>query len=424
MANAKIILAYSGGLDTSVILKWLQLNHGYDVIAVAVDVGQEQQELEGLAEKALATGAMDCKIVDAKAEFARDYLVPMVKSGATYEGQYLLGTSIARPLIAQKLVCEAEKAGASAIAHGATGKGNDQVRFELTIKALAPHLKIIAPWREWDIQSRREAIVYAETHKIPITATEEKPYSIDGNLWHTSYEGGILEDLNSQPHDDMYLLTQSIDGASSEPEDVEITWEQGIPVALNGYEMEALQLIQTLNQLGGKHGIGRIDLLENRLVGIKSRGIYETPGGTILYFAHREMEHLCLDKDTLHYKEQVALKYGELIYNGLWFTPLREAIGTFIDNTQKALTGKITLRVYKGNIVTQQRYSPYSLYDDALATFEEDTLYNQRDAQGFINLYGLQLKMAGIQSRAMAKRGLKQWENSGVESSTKQTLHR
>lgn len=424
MAKEKIILAYSGGLDTSVILKWLQQTHGYDVIAVAIDVGQGEQELQGLTEKALATGAVDCKIVDAKAEFAKDYLLPMVKSGATYEGQYLLGTSIARPLIAEKLVAEAKNTGASAIAHGATGKGNDQVRFELTIKALAPHLRIIAPWREWTIQSRQEAIAYAKQHKIPITATADKPYSIDSNLWHTSYEGGILENLDCEPNQEMFLLTNSIDEAPAEALEIEISWEKGIPVALNGFKMEPLELIQTLNKLGGQHAIGRIDLLENRLIGIKSRGIYETPAGTILYFAHREMEHLCLDKDTLHFKEQMALKYGELIYNGLWFTPLREAISSFIDHTQLSLWGKIKLSLYKGHILTKKRQSQYSLYDDALATFEADDLYNQKDAEGFINLYGLPLKMAGIQKRAMQKKEATQWKNSGAEPSAKLTLHK
>lgn len=410
----KIVLAYSGGLDTSVILKWLLGNRECEVIAVVVEVGLGREDLFGLKEKALKTGASDCFIVDVREEFVSDYLFPLIKSGAIYEGQYFLGTAIARPLIAKKLVEIAQKTNASAIAHGATGKGNDQVRFELSIKALAPDLEIIAPWREWDIQSRKDALDYAKKHNIPVTATLEKPYSIDRNFWHISYEGGILEDPENAPDLSLYLGTNSPFAAPGEPEEISIEWEKGLPVGLNGKEVGPLQLLETLNQIGGKHGIGRVDLVENRLVGMKSRGIYETPGGTLLYFAHRELEHLCLDRETLHYKEMISLKYGELTYNGLWFTPLREALDAFIDRTQKPVCGQVKMQLYKGNIITLSRSSLYSLYHTELATFDEDGLFNQGDGTGFINLYGLPLKVQGwLNQKEKKGKEEKTWENFG-----------
>lgn len=399
MFKDRVVLAYSGGLDTSVILKWLNENYGYDVIAVAVDVGQGSEELDGLKEKALQTGAVEAYIEDAREEFVTDYIFPMLKSGTVYEGKYLQGTAIARPLIAKKLAEVAERVGAVAVAHGATGKGNDQVRFELTFKALAPHLKIIAPWREWDIRSRSDALAYAEEHGISVTVTAEKLYSMDRNLWHFSYEGGVLEDPWNEPESEMFQLTRSPQEAPEEPALVEIEWEKGVPVALNGKRDNPVTLIEELNELAGMHGIGRADIVENRLVGMKSRGIYETPAGTLLNYAHRELEHLCLDRDTLHLKEQLALKYGEVIYYGLWFSPLREALDAFFASTQERVSGKVALRLYKGNIMVAGRKSPYSLYDPELATFEEDELYNQKDAEGFINLFGLPLKIRGMQDK-------------------------
>ena len=412
----KIILAYSGGLDTSVILRWLLENRDCEVIAVAVDVGLGEEDLAGLAEKALKTGAAECFVIDVREEFVRDYLYPLIKAGAVYEGQYFLGTAIARPLIARKLVEVAQNTQANAIAHGATGKGNDQVRFELGIKALAPDLEIIAPWREWDIQSRKDALDYAKKHGISVSATLEKPYSIDRNFWHISYEGGILEDPINAPPLSIFQGTKSPFEAPDEPEEITIDWEQGIPIALNGREMDPVELLEALNEIGGKHGIGRVDLVENRLVGIKSRGIYETPGGALLFFAHRELEHLCLDRETLHYKEQISLKYAELTYNGLWFTPLRKALDAFIDHTQKPVCGQVKMQLYKGNIITLSRESSYSLYHTELATFDEDGLFNQRDATGFINLFGLPLKVQGWLDKEKNKRKEEViWESYGEE---------
>ncbi len=392
----KVVLAYSGGLDTSIIVHWLNEHYGYDVVAVAVDVGQGEEELRGLREKALQTGAVEAYIEDAREEFVTDFIFPMLKSGAVYEGKYLLGTSVARPLIAQKLAEVASRVGAKAAAHGATGKGNDQVRFELSLKALAPQLRIIAPWREWEIRSRGDALEYAQKHNIFVPVTSEKPYSMDRNLWHLSYEGGLLENPWNEPEEDMFILTRSPEEAPAEPEIIKIDWEKGIPVALNEESKEPVELIEELNEIAGRHGIGRVDMVENRLVGMKSRGVYETPAGTVLHFAHRELEHITIDRDTLHYKEQAALKYAELIYYGLWFFPLREALDAFFNRTQESVTGTVRLKLYKGNIIVAGRESPNTLYSPELATFEEDTLYNQQDAEGFINLFGLPLKIQGL----------------------------
>ena len=395
----KVVLAYSGGLDTSVIVKWLNENYGYDVVAVAVDVGQGKDELMGLEEKALKTGAVDAHIEDARREFVTDFVYPMLRSGAVYESKYLLGTAIARPLIAKKLAEVARKVGAVAVSHGATGKGNDQVRFELTLKALAPHLQIIAPWREWNICSRGDALEYAKKHNIEVPVTAEKLYSMDRNLWHCSYEGGILEDPQNPPDEDMFLLTRALQDTPNEPEIVEIEWERGCPVAVNDKKEPPVDLIEKLNEMAGRHGIGRADMVENRLVGMKSRGVYETPGGTVLNYAHRELEHLCLDRETLHYKEQVALKYGELIYYGQWFSPLREALDKFMERTQVQMDGTVKLKLYKGNIIVEGRKSNNSLYNPELATFEEDSLYDQKDAEGFINCFGLPFKIQGMMNQ-------------------------
>ncbi len=404
MTREKIVLAYSGGLDTSVILKWLQEEYDYDVVAVAVDVGQGEDELRGLEEKALRTGAVEARIVDAKEEFVNDYLFPMIKSGAVYEGKYMLGTSIARPLIAKKLVEVAVETGAVALSHGATGKGNDQVRFELTFKALQPGLKIIAPWREWDIRSRSDAMEYARCRDIPVPVTADKLYSMDRNLWHFSYEGGILEDPMNEPREDMFILTNSPQNAPEEGVVVDIQWEKGIPVALDGVRENPVILIEKLNTLAGRHGVGRSDIVENRLVGMKSRGIYETPAGTVLSYAHRELEHLTLDRDTLHYQEEVSLKYAEMLYDGLWFTPLRQALDAFFNSIQSQVTGRVILKLYRGNIIVLGRESDYSLYDSGLATFEDDDVYDQKDAQGFINLFGLPIATMGQLQHNLRKR--------------------
>lgn len=392
----KVVLAYSGGLDTSVILKWLKEEYGYEVIAFAADVGQGVGELDGLEEKALQTGASKVYIENLKQEFVEEFVFPLLKSGAVYEEKYLLGTAIARPIISRGLVQVALKEGAEAIAHGATGKGNDQVRFELAVKALAPQLKIIAPWRLWDIRSRKDALEYAARHGISVPVTAEKLYSMDCNLWHFSYEGGILEDPAQEPLDDMFLLTRSPSEAPDKEQEVKISFERGVPVALNGTAMEGVELLSTLNELAGRHAIGRADIVENRLVGMKSRGVYETPGGTLLYHAHRELEHLTLDRETLHFKQMVAGRYAELVYYGHWYSPLRKALDAFIDRTQKYVTGEVGLKLYKGNITITGRTSPYTLYDMQLATFEEDDLFDQKDAGGFINIFGLPLQVDGM----------------------------
>ncbi|MCU0641171.1 MAG: argininosuccinate synthase [Candidatus Margulisbacteria bacterium] len=394
----KVVLAYSGGLDTSIMIKWLKDNYGCQVICYAADVGQAD-ELNGLKQKALKTGAAKIYIEDLKDEFARDFVFPMLKAGAIYENQYLLGTSVARPVIAKRQVEIAKKEQADAVAHGATGKGNDQVRFELTFKALAPELKIIAPWREWELGGREEEIEYANQHHIPIPVTKKKPYSSDRNLWHISYEGGILEDPWFEPKEEMFLLTVSPEKAPSRPEYLEIGFVKGEPVSVNGRRLKPVQLIQTLNKIGGRHGIGRVDIVENRLVGIKSRGVYETPGGTILYAAHQAVETLTLDRDVAHYKLQVAQRYAELVYNGQWFTPLKRALDAFINSTQANVTGVARLKLYKGNCTVVGRRAARSLYRPDLATFEKESAYNQQDAEGFINLFGLPLKVEALTRR-------------------------
>ena len=391
----KIVVAYSGGLDTSVMLKWLKEKYGAVIIACAVDVGQGK-ELKSLKEKALRTGADKAYVIDARGEFVTDYIFPALKADAVYEGKYLLGTSLARPVIAKKIVEIARREKADAVAHGSTGKGNDQVRFELTFKALMPELKIIAPWREWEMKSREDEIDYAAKHGIPVPVTKKKPYSSDANLLHISYEGGILEDLENDYDETMFQMTVSPENAPARPAYVTIDFKQGIPVRLNGAGIAPVALFEKLNKLAGRHGIGRVDLVENRLVGMKSRGVYETPAGTTLYFAHRELESLALDRDTLHYKQAIAAKYAELAYYGLWFTPLREALDAFIDSTQKTVTGTVRLKLYKGNITVMSRKSPHSLYWEKLATFGEEDIYNQKDAEGFINLFGLPLKVKAI----------------------------
>ena len=392
----KVVLAYSGGLDTSIIIPWLKENYDYDVIAVCGDVGQGK-ETDGLVEKAIKTGASKCYIEDLREDYVKNYIYPTVKAGAVYEGKYLLGTSHARPCIAKRLVEIAKQEGAVAICHGATGKGNDQVRFELTIKALAPEMKIIAPWRIWDIKSREQEVEYAQERNIPIPVAKEDNYSMDRNIWHLSHEGMDLEDPWNEPkYDSLLKLMNSPFNAPDEPEYVEIEFEKGEAVAVNGEKMSPLKVVETLNALGAKHGVGIDDIVENRLVGMKSRGVYETPGGTILYYAHKELEYLCLDKLTMHYKEQVAVRYAELVYDGLWFSPLREALAAFVDETQKNVTGTVKLKLYKGNCMSAGAKSSHSLYIEEYATFEEDEVYNQKDAEGFINLFGLQTKMKAI----------------------------
>jgi len=395
MGKEKVVLAYSGGLDTSVILKWLKETYGYDVIAVCVDVGQDD-DFEAVKEKALATGAAAVYIEDVKEEFVTDYIFPTLKAGAIYENDYLLGTSFARPLIAKKLVEIAEKENASAIAHGATGKGNDQVRFELSIKALNPHIKIIAPWRIWDLKSREDCIDYAKKHNIPIPVTKEKIYSRDQNLWHISHEGGNLEDPWNEHDDDIYMMSVPPEKAPDQPAYVEIEFEKGVPVAVDGKRYNPVELIQTLNQIAGANGVGTIDIVENRRVGMKSRGVYETPGGTVLYTAHRALEKLTLDRDTMSFKTIVSEKYAQLVYDGLWFTPLREALAQFVDSTQQWVTGKVKVKLYKGNCKAVASASPYSLYNEEFVTFGEDDVYNQKDAEGFINLFGLPLKIRAL----------------------------
>jgi argininosuccinate synthase len=391
----KIVVAYSGGLDTSVILRWLKEKYKAEVIACAVDVGQGK-ELKPLKAKALRTGASKCYIIDAKKEFVTDYIFPAIKAEALYEGRYLLGTSLARPIIAEKIIEIAKKEKADAVCHGATGKGNDQVRFELTFKALMPEVKIIAPWREWDIRSREDAMDYARKYNIPVPVTKAKPYSSDANLWHISYEGGILEDPANEYDESMFQLTVSPQNAPNKPTYVSIDFVQGIPVAVNGKKLGPVELVDKLNKIAGANGIGRVDIVENRLVGIKSRGVYEAPAATVLYAAHRELESLTLDRETLHYKELIAPKYAELVYNGQWFVPLREAFDAFINETQKNVTGNVKLKLYKGNIVVASRTSPMSLYWEKLATFGKEEIYNQKDAEGFINLFGLPLKVKAI----------------------------
>ena len=391
----KVVLAYSGGLDTSVIIPWLKEHYdGCEVIAACAAVGQGD-ELSVVHDKALASGASKVFIVDLTKEFLEEYVWPTLKAGAVYEGKYLLGTSFARPVIAKALVDIAKREGADAIAHGATGKGNDQVRFELTVKALAPNLQIIAPWREWDLDSRTAEIAYAKKHGIPV-ATENKTYSMDRNIWHLSHEGSDLEDPANEPKNSMFLISCAPEDAPDAPEYVSISFEKGIPVAVNGEKMGAVELLTKLNEVGARNGVGIVDICENRLVGMKSRGVYENPGGSILYYAHRELEYLCLDRSTFHYKEGLAIRYGELVYDGMWFCQLREALAAFVDSTQETVTGEVRLKLYKGNIISAGAKSPYSLYSQEFVTFEHDDVYDQADATGFINLFGLPLKVRAL----------------------------
>jgi argininosuccinate synthase len=398
----KVVLAYSGGLDTSVIVPWLKENYRCEVVCFCADVGQGDEDLSKLEGKALASGASQFIVHDMKEEFAADYLFPLLRAGAVYERKYLLGTSVARPLIAKHLVDVAHEVGADAVAHGATGKGNDQVRFELTVMALDPRLQIIAPWREWEIRSREDAIAYAEKHNIPVTATVKSIYSRDSNLWHLSHEGGLLENPWNEPEEAMYQISASPENAPDEPEYLEIEFESGTPTAVNGEKMSPANIVAYLNTIGGAHGIGRVDLVENRLVGMKSHGVYETPGGTILLRAHNELEELVLDRETLHFKEIIALKYAELTYNGLWFTPLREALNAFVDSTQGPVTGTVRLKLFKGNIISAGRKSPFSLYREDFATFGQEDVYDQSDAKGFIRLYGLSLKVRALNNLPIA----------------------
>jgi argininosuccinate synthase len=395
----KVVLAYSGGLDTSIIIPWLKEHYQCEVVAMAGDVGQGE-ELEGLHEKAIKTGASKLYVEDLRDEFIREYIWPTLRAGAIYERKYLLGTSMARPILAKRQVEVALKEGADAVAHGCTGKGNDQVRFELTYKALAPQLKVIAPWREWDIKSREDAIDYAEKHHVPIKATKKKIYSEDRNIWHISHEGGVLEDPANEPEDSMWQLTRSPEKAPDTPCYVEVEFESGTPVMVNGQRLSPLELIQTLNKIGSEHAIGRIDLVENRLVGMKSRGAYETPGGTILVQAHRELESLCLDKETLRIKDQLALKYADLVYNGQWFTSLRASLDAFVQQTQQPVSGSVRFKLYKGNLILAGLKSPYSLYREDFATFGEEAVYNQKDAEGFINLFGLPVVVQALLNKS------------------------
>jgi argininosuccinate synthase len=390
----KVVLAYSGGLDTSVIIPWLKENYGCEVVAMCADIGQGD-ELKAVHDKALASGASNVYIEDLTKPFLEEYVWPTLKAGAVYEGKYLLGTSFARPIIAKKLVEIARKEGADAIAHGATGKGNDQVRFELTVKALAPDLGIVAPWREWDIRSREDALEFAKKHNIPI-ATSNKTYSMDRNIWHLSHEGSDLENPWNAPKDEMYLISKAPEQAPNEAKYVTIDFEKGIPTAVDGEKLDAVALLTKLNEIGAQYGIGITDIVENRLVGMKSRGVYENPGGAILYYAHRELEYLCLDRATLHYKQTAAIKFAELVYDGMWFSQLREALSAFVDKTQETVTGTVRLKLYKGSIYSAGAKSPYSLYSEEFVTFGRDEVYNQADGTGFINLFGLPLKVRAL----------------------------
>lgn len=402
MKHKKIVLSYSGGLDTSVMITWLKENYkGAEIIAVTGDVGQGESELEGLEEKALKTGASKIYILDLKEELVNDYIIPAIKAGAKYENSYLLGTTFSRPLIAQKLVEIALKEGATAICHGATGKGNDQVRFELGIKNFAPDIEVIAPWRTWELTTREKEIEYAEKHNIPLKINRETNYSKDKNLWHLSHEGLDLEDPNNEPQYEKILeMSVSPKQAPDKEEELTIGFEKGIPTSINGINMSVLNIISKLNEIGGKNGIGIVDMIENRLVGMKSRGVYETPGGTIIYKAHEILETICLDKDTMHYKQEISNKFGELLYNACWFTPLREALSAFVERTQENVTGEVKLKLYKGNIINAGVTSPYSLYSKQIASFDDEDEYNHEDSQGFINLYGLPTK---VRAKTMLK---------------------
>jgi argininosuccinate synthase len=387
----KVVLAYSGGLDTSVMLHWLRANYGCEVICFCADVGQGE-ELAGLHEKARRTGAAKLYIEDLRAEFVRDFVWMAVKANAVYEGVYLLGTSLARPVIAKKQIEIARREGADAVAHGATGKGNDQVRFELTYYALEPEIKVIAPWREWEYKGRSDLIAYAQEHGIPVTATVEKPYSMDRNLMHISYEGGILEDPWAEPPAEIFQLTKAPEEARPEPEYIELEFERGVPIGINGQRMDPVALLEHLNRVGGEHGIGRVDLVENRFVGMKSRGVYETPGVTILHVAHRALESITMDREVMRLRDALSLKFAELVYYGFWFSPEMEVLRRTIDETQANVTGEVRLKLYRGNAIVVGRRAPRSLYSEKLATFEADQIYDQRDAEGFIKLNALRLR--------------------------------
>ena len=399
-----IVLAYSGGLDTSIIVPWLRENYdGARVICVAVDVGPGDAELHGVRDKALASGASECFIEDLRAEFIADYIFPTLRAGAIYNRKYLLGTSMARPLIARRQVEVARRVGADALAHGCTGKGNDQVRFELTYASFAPELEVIAPWRLWNIRSREDAIAYAASHKIPVAATKEKIYSRDANIWHLSHEGGILEDPAAPPPADLFMLTNTPEKAPDTPETVTIGFEQGTPVSVNGKTVAPVELLTTLNKIGGKHGVGVIDLVEDRLVGMKSRGVYETPGGSLLYSAHSELEQLVLDRRTLASKDFIAPRYADLVYEGRWWTTEREAYDAFVNVTQQRVTGSVSLKLYKGNIAVAGRSSIHALYDERFVTFGEDDVYQQSDAAGFIRLFGLSQRVRALKDQELAR---------------------
>jgi argininosuccinate synthase len=392
----KAVVAYSGGLDTSVIVPWLKEEYGCEVITYTADLGQGDDELAGLEEKAIASGASKAYNEDLREQFLTQYAFPTMQSGAIYERLYLLGTSFARPLIASHLVRVAEQEGAEAVAHGCTGKGNDQVRFELSIKALNPYLEVIAPWREWDIRSREDALAYARAHSVPVRATEKAIYSRDRNIWHMSHEGGMLENPWLEAPDDVYCLTVAPRDAPVDPLYVEIGFHKGTPVTVDGEPMGPVNLMERLNEVGGRHGVGRVDLVENRLVGMKSRGVYETPGGTILYIAHQGLESICLDRETLHYKLLLGQRYAELVYNGWWFSTLREALDAFVAKTQERVTGTVRVKLHKGTCQVVGRKSPHSLYREDFATFGRDSVYHQNDAEGFINLFGLPLKVKAL----------------------------
>lgn len=396
MSKEKVVLAYSGGLDTSIIMTWLKENYDYEVIAVCCDAGQVE-DFAAVEKKAYDTGAAKSYVLDIQEEFITDFIWPTLKAGAVYEDDYLLGTSMARPLMAKKLVEIAQQEGAYYIAHGCTGKGNDQVRFETTIKALDPAIKIIAPWRMWDLSSREDLIAYAEKHQIPIAQSKEKIYSRDQNIWHISHEGGNLENPWNQHLDDIYVMSVPAEQAPDSPTYIDVEFVQGVPVALDGKACTPLELLTQLNELGGKNGVGTIDIIENRLVGMKSRGVYETPGGTILYSAHRALEKLILDRDTISYKNLVAQKYAQLVYDGLWYTPLREAIDAFVNVTQELVTGTVKVKLYKGSCTPVATKSENSLYSEEFATFSKDEVYDHKDAEGFINLFSLPLKIRAIQ---------------------------
>lgn len=404
----KVVLAYSGGLDTSIIIPWLKETYGCEeVIAVVGNVGQNE-ELNGLEEKAINTGASKIYIEDIREEFVNEYIFKTLQAGAVYEGKYLLGTAFARPIIAKRLVEIAQSENADAICHGCTGKGNDQVRFELAIKSFAPYMPIIAPWRIWDIKSREEEIEYALNKRIPLNITPETNYSKDKNLWHLSHEGLDLEDPKNEPnYKEILEMSKTLEDAPNEATYITLGFENGIPTFLNGEKIGGVKLIETLNKIGGENAIGIIDLVENRLVGMKSRGVYETPGGTILYYAHKDLESLCLDRETMHYKEVISLKFADIVYNGQWYTPLREALSSFVSKTQENVTGEVKLKLYKGNIVTAKISSPYSLYNEEFATFGEDNVYDQNDAEGFINLFGLPITIHSKLKNSIKKESLK-----------------